>query len=300
MARVPAPIAQTARLIDLVPFLLSHQGISLKKLSQEFRITEKEMLNDLNTLWMCGLPGYTPLELIDLEFESGYVSIRNADVLSSVRALDASEVISLLMGLSILEGSLKNESHKLALVALREKLISISGDVASVSLPPNSDYLAQIQDAVAKRCDISFKYHSISRDALTERQVTPIELYSDNGKFYLKGYCRTAGSTRTFLLERISSLALSAQSAARIPESDSNQQDIHINVELRVLRRNREAIETFKADFQENGLYRTVIFDNYWLIRTIVSFGGDVELVTPSSLRAEISTLASRTLQLYA
>ena len=71
------PLEQTARLLDLVPFLLSHQGISLNDLAKHFNIETEAMLDDLNTLWMCGLPGYTPLELIDLAFDSGYVTIRN-------------------------------------------------------------------------------------------------------------------------------------------------------------------------------------------------------------------------------
>ena len=67
------PVEKAARLLDLVPFISTHQGIALNELAEEFNLSESELLSDLNTLWMCGLPGYTPLELIDLEFESGYV-----------------------------------------------------------------------------------------------------------------------------------------------------------------------------------------------------------------------------------
>ena len=299
MAKVPAPIAQTARLIDLVPFLLSHQGISLKKLAEEFRVTEKEMLNDLNTLWMCGLPGYTPLELIDLEFESGYVSIRNADVLSSVRALDSSEVISLLMGLSILESSLKDEQHQVAIDALRRKLISISGDVASVTPPQSSEFIGRIQEAVAKRCDVVFNYHSISRDDIAERQVTPLEIFADNNKMYLKGHCRQAGAVRTFLLDRVTNLSISEESAPKNSDSHGAPEDIHIEVLLKASGRDREVVETFGAESSGKRLYRTVIFNKYWLTRSVAAFAGDVELVTPTSLRSEISAMASRALKLY-
>ena len=88
-----SPIAKTARLLDLVPFITTHQGISIKDLAKEFAITTEELLDDLNTLWMCGLPGYTPLELIDLSFESGYVSIRNAEILQKVRLLTKEELV---------------------------------------------------------------------------------------------------------------------------------------------------------------------------------------------------------------
>ena len=100
--RTSTPIEQTARLLDLVPFLLAHQGIPVEQLAEHFRVTKEIILDDLNTLWMCGLPGYTPLELIDLEFDSGFVTIRNAQPLAEVRALVGSELVALVLGLDLL------------------------------------------------------------------------------------------------------------------------------------------------------------------------------------------------------
>jgi len=45
-----APLEQTARLLDLVPFLLSHQGISLIDLAKHFKVDSDVMIDDLNTL----------------------------------------------------------------------------------------------------------------------------------------------------------------------------------------------------------------------------------------------------------
>jgi predicted DNA-binding transcriptional regulator YafY len=38
--RTSTPIEQTARLLDLVPFLLSHQGIPVEQLAEHFRVTK--------------------------------------------------------------------------------------------------------------------------------------------------------------------------------------------------------------------------------------------------------------------
>ena len=80
-----APLERTARLLDLVPYINTHQGIALKDLAAVFEVSHAQMVNDLTTLWMCGLPGYTPLELMDLDFESGYVNISNAPTLAKPR-----------------------------------------------------------------------------------------------------------------------------------------------------------------------------------------------------------------------
>jgi len=82
-----APLLRTARLLDLVPYLHANQGISLDELAEDFGVSTSQIQSDLTTLWMCGLPGYTPLELMDLEFDSGFVTIRNAKTLSRPRTL---------------------------------------------------------------------------------------------------------------------------------------------------------------------------------------------------------------------
>ena len=52
MARKSTPTEQAARMLDLVPFISSHQGISTTELAAEFGISVDELLGDLNSLWM--------------------------------------------------------------------------------------------------------------------------------------------------------------------------------------------------------------------------------------------------------
>ncbi len=103
MANKSAPIKEVSRLLDLVPFLSTHSHISLKELASEFGVSEKEMASELTALSMCGLPGYTPYELIEIFFETGYVTINNHETLDIPRALTRLEVASLLIGLEILK-----------------------------------------------------------------------------------------------------------------------------------------------------------------------------------------------------
>ncbi|MFM7873555.1 MAG: hypothetical protein ACKO8Y_02915, partial [Actinomycetota bacterium] len=69
--------ARALRLIDLVPYLVSNPGVSVKETATKFGISVAELLKDLDLLFVCGLPGYTPLELIDLSVEDGVISIRD-------------------------------------------------------------------------------------------------------------------------------------------------------------------------------------------------------------------------------
>ena len=59
-------LTRTARALDLVPFVIENPGISVEELAQEFQVTPTQMLADLSMIFMCGLPGYSTLEMIDL------------------------------------------------------------------------------------------------------------------------------------------------------------------------------------------------------------------------------------------
>ena len=96
-------LQHTERLLDLVPYLATHQGIPIEELAHEFSISTAQLTEDLTTLWMCGLPGYTALELMDLSFDTGFVSISNAETLARPRILNRDEVLALILGLEALQ-----------------------------------------------------------------------------------------------------------------------------------------------------------------------------------------------------
>jgi predicted DNA-binding transcriptional regulator YafY len=83
------------RLLDLVPYVLRNPGISIKGLANHFEMSRDELIKDLNLLFMCGLPGYTPLELIDLSFEDGVVEVRDPQNLKAPRNFNESEALAL-------------------------------------------------------------------------------------------------------------------------------------------------------------------------------------------------------------
>lgn len=70
----------------LVPYALSHD-VRVSEVAAHFGLTEKQVLKDLSLLWMCGLPGYTPGDLIDVDVEAaaetGEIIISNADTLAA-------------------------------------------------------------------------------------------------------------------------------------------------------------------------------------------------------------------------
>jgi len=64
-----------SRLLNMVPYFLANPGISAAEAAEDLGVTTKQLMNDLNQLWMCGLPGYGPGDLIDLSFSEESVEV---------------------------------------------------------------------------------------------------------------------------------------------------------------------------------------------------------------------------------
>ena len=152
--KISAPLERTARLLDLVPYINSHQGISLKELANVFNVTQAQMTNDLTTLWMCGLPGYTPLELMDLDFESGFVTIHNAETLSKPRSITFDEGVALVLGLDLLRSTISKDRadllEKIDNLSLRlSELIKLPSGLSAAAVV-NQDVSTAILEAINK------------------------------------------------------------------------------------------------------------------------------------------------------
>ena len=296
------PVEKAARLLDLVPFISTHQGIALSELAQEFNLTESELLGDLNTLWMCGLPGYTPLELIDLEFDSGYVSIRNAEVLQRVRLLTKQELVIILLGLDILQSSIDPKRKDLsdAISGLMSKIKKIVGNVATASPIVDSAHRAIITQAISSRLDLVVSYHSTIRDAISERVITPLELSLDHGFEVLEAYCQSAEGFRTFRLDNMRSVQLSG-SSVNIPEAPEGSD---YQWQLIIKSRFRTSSERFRSTYKprESSLEEKATVNSFsqdWLLRNALSTLASVEVQLPVSARSLIAEKCQQTLELY-
>lgn len=298
MAKVSLPLLEVSRLLDLVPYLSSHSHISLKELAAEFGVSEKEIVRELTALSMCGLPGYTPYELIEVYFDSGFVTINNHEPLNMPRALTMEEVAALYIGLELIRepyvgtGSSSEGAINELLVELGA-LTNQSLEIESSPLTPTVDF---ISSAIASQRNIRITYLSAATDVKSEREIKPLSLYSDAGHLYLNSYCLRAKGYRNFRVDRIEIIETVENSD--IPE-EHLASDSHSKVaEFEVLKNARAHAEMWGIDLVGS---RAVIsyFDSTWLLRTAISASGEVRAVAPEALIEEIRLTSERILDLY-
>lgn len=297
---------RTARALDLVPYLLEHQGISIAELAQVFGVSEKQINSDLILIHMCGLPGYTPLELIEMYYEDGYVTVSDPQSLNKPRKMNRTEITSLLVSLDLLK-STRSDSIAKEVETLKTKLrksLSFENPYVVVANSKNSDLAEQIELAIAKGNALEIDYLSGSKDKSTERLILPLELYQENNFTYLKAWCQTSEGERTFRLDRFVSLNISDANRISYARNEKLITPQLANIDLIVSKQARNFIE------ENRGVISSLIegeeiqvtlhpIDLDWLARTILGYGSSIRVVGPKQLAEDVTARAKAIRQLY-
>lgn len=292
------------RTMDLIPYILENPGVSIRSLSERFSVTEKQIESDLQLVFMCGLPGYTPYELIDIVFEDGIVSVIDPQVLDKPRRFTKSELIVIALGLEILlDISRSNLERYQKLKALSEKITKLgsSNSVTFTHSENSSIFTEVIADAISKRKNIQITYSSLVKDQITDREIAPQRLYFMNGNLYLSAYDLSKKSDRIFKVDLIKQCEITgtANNEAEGEIVDAIRVVLRVNKSHRnFIERNSSIISTVveKKDFFDVNID---INNIEWLKRSILSNAPGISVVTPTSLANEIRQSATSLLALY-
>lgn len=271
--------SRLVRLIDLVPYISAHQGIAISDLAKKFQVSKAEIEKDLWLLYMCGLPEYTPLELMEFQFEDGFVTVRNAEELMTPRSLTQTEISTLVIGLELLQaqGSSLAEELKNKLSAQLELQIAYQATTQDLFAPI-------VTNAIQENLVLSIEY------AGDTRKIIPIEQYIENNETYLRAFCLKVNSFRTFKFNRISNL-IATEERSLIPNEVPTQNQVY-GTKIKVHQNARLVLEKL-GDVNEVEFY-----SKDWLISQVLALGGAVELLD-SQLRDEIKDRIEATQKLY-
>ena len=119
------------RLLALVPYLRTHPGAELAEVAAVFGVDVRQLNDDLNLLWVCGLPGGGPGDLIDFAFEGDTVSVIEAQTLDRPLRLTADEALALRVAARAL-ADVPGLAERDALESAQAKLAIASGAVPGV------------------------------------------------------------------------------------------------------------------------------------------------------------------------
>jgi proteasome accessory factor C len=311
----PASADRLGRLLNLVPYLLARPGIRIAEAAADLGVTERQLREDLDLLWMCGLPGYGPGDLIDMALDGDRVTITYDAGIDRPLRLTPDEAMALVVALRMLAetpGMANREAIERALA----KIESVTGGLAeapvAVRLPGNADRLATIRGVVERRKALHITYYTATRDETTERVVDPMRVLVAEGRAYLEAWCRRAGAVRLFRVDRIDGMTELDEPAAPPPQAQPTDLSDGVFlpsadqplITVRIGRQHRWITEYYPCEqvieeSPEQWLVSMRAADLGWARRFVLGLGPEVSVLTPPSLAEEVRDQARVALAAY-
>ena len=312
----PPATDRLSRLLALVPYLASRQGVPLAAAAAEFGITESQLVKDLELLFVCGTPGHLPDDLIDVDWADGHVYLTNADAIVRPLRLGVDEALALLVGLRAL-AEVPGLGDRDALQRTLVKLEAAAGESAAPSTQVRVEVEAQgpleaLRGALARGRRVHLTYFVPARDETTERDVDPMRVLLVDGRWYLEGWCRRAEDVRLFRLDRIDAVT-ELDVAAEVPPGASardldeglfrpSPHDLLVTLELAPPARwvvDHYPVEAVTELPEDRLLVRLRVADDGWLRQLALRLGGDLLVLDPPELAGAVGAAAAHALAAY-
>jgi proteasome accessory factor C len=304
------------RLLALVPYLQAHDGIAIEQAAADFGISEEQLRRDLQLLWMCGLPGHGPGDLIDLSFDGDTVSVIFDAGMSRPLRLTAEEALPLVVALRTLAetpGVTDRDAVERALAKVESAAGgSVEVETVAVELDRVSTLIPVLQSAVDGRRALALRYYTATRDETTERVVDPMRLFEMDGRSYLEAWCRRAEGMRVFRVDRIDKADVLDEPAN--PPPDAELRDLsegiftpapeHLLAVLRVAPAfawvaDYYPTESETAEADGRRVISVRVADPAWVRALALGAAGQVEVLSPEWLAESIHDEALAALAAY-
>jgi proteasome accessory factor C len=313
------------RLLMLVPWVMAHPDASVGEVCERFKISESDLVADLDLLFMCGLPPFGPGDLIEAWIDGDHVHIAAADYLSRPLRLTQWEAVELLVmgrAMASVPGLTEADSLERALAKLEaalspEEAASARDLAARVAVELEGTgaepLLADLRDATAGRRRVRITYYSFGQDKVTERTVDPYVVFSTLGNWYLLGADDRSGEDRVFRVDRIKDMTPTGETfelpdgfdpgrAAGTGLFVPSPRDLEVTLDLGpaagwVM----EVTPHDKAELQKDGWTRMSLRTPHleWLERLVLRLGSDVRVIAPNELSQRVNATARNALERY-
>lgn len=201
------------RMLGMVAYLDRHQGVPVDEIAEQFGVTPRQVLADVDTLWVTGTPGYLPYDLIDFDataYEQGVVRLTESRGLTRPLRLGGREAVALVAALRAMAsalGPLLDDEQARVLRSALAKVTAATGDAAAavdvqLASTATPQVAATIAESLAQHRRLRIRYVN-TRDEASDREVDPIRLVSEDERTYLLAWCRSADGERLFRVDRV-------------------------------------------------------------------------------------------------
>lgn len=299
------------RILLLLPYAIKNPGIEVARLAELFGTTSKELLDDLNLVFVCGLPGYGPGDLIDVSIDEGRVYVNTADYFGAPLRLTHSEALSLYAATAALS-ELPGEEHSDALKRALSKLLAALGSTSEgpvpleIALEPASgSHLETLQRALSESRRTRLEYFSAARGEVLTRDVDPWGLVEALGRWYLVGWDHLRSAERMFRVDRMKTVVV-LDDPSDVPRDfdperykgafvgDPGEAAMTIELSPEIARWFTDYYPARRVDQKSDGWVEVELATGgpRWAATLLLRLGEGVRAVQPEGVRAHATDLA--------
>jgi proteasome accessory factor C len=315
--------ARLRRLLAILAWLAQVGEAPIDEVAARFDLTPESLVTELEMAACCGVPPYTPDQLMEIVVTDTTVSTRVGTALARPRRLSPSEGFALATSaraLLAISGSDESGALSRALAKLDRAL---GGEAIEVELDAPA-WLPLVREAAASGRRLAISYHSASTDRVSEREIAPRRVFAAEGHWYVDAWCGTAGDVRRFRVDRIGEAQLvegTDSGADGLPVDDDGDEPQNIGAgslrfdtfvpgpDSRSVRISLdpstawlvESIPSVGPPVTVDGRVELQLFvgGDAWLERLLLRLGPDARVVDPPEYQSLAADAASRILRRY-
>jgi len=295
------------RLIGILTLLLQNERMTAPELAEKFEVNRRTIGRDIDKLCQAGIP------IVTYQGVGGGISIAEGFKLDKhlLTTDELSGIIAALKGLGSVSEQPQIERILDKLGAGTESIISLSEpvviDLASYYKGQLTEKIKLLKGAILERQLVEFDYFYEKGEL--RRRIEPYVVIFKWSSWYVFGFCPERQDWRMFKLLRLWNLTKCREHYA--PREMSPEQrdfdarftdDIKL-VALFVPSEKYRLIESYGLDCYtetENGLLFEFGFENrIYLISWLLGFGGNVRVLSPDYISAELKSAAEKILSHY-
>jgi predicted DNA-binding transcriptional regulator YafY len=292
-------------------------GVSLSEVALDLGVDEVTIIEDLREVEERDLY-HRAGEADDFRIviSADRVRVRTVNDLSRPTKLTPPEALALWMGLEVvrMSGAPSTRAREELRARLRRHLVQQSEAVveapfAAPSLAHDPKGLRRIiSEAASNHRVCSITYVKPGAERPESRRVRPYVVIHAEGSWYVLGHCERADAVRAFSIDRVLDAVVEGEHfeppvdfdpAAHLDVGGGRVLDARRAVEALVRYSSRIArwiAEREEGEWQPDGalLVRHRVADSDWLVRHILRYAGEAEVVEPAELRARVHDAARR------
>ncbi len=197
-------VSRISRILALIPYVLDRSTVDVDDVMDRFGYTRDQLTKDLNTIFVCGLPGYGPGDLMEAYMDEDEVVIDAADFFGKAPRLTPAEALGLLAaGMTVIGSGEASPELESAVRKLTKAVMPDADTTLTVDVIDESKSVGVLREAAANAKVVHITYRSVAKEETTERDIEPWSVFAALGRWYVLGHCRLVEDQVTFRFDRI-------------------------------------------------------------------------------------------------